>query len=89
MINLNIIAIVLGTKVSRETPDSDNDATCAELRNDEKFMSSVVVDNNGSSSSRPVSIVSEVAAAPTVGPENEEHWPGWMNIVKGKCVTGR
>lgn len=46
--------------MSRETPDSDNDATCAELRNDEKFMSSV--DN-----SRPVSMVSD--AAP-----NEKRW---------------
>lgn len=57
--------------VSRETPDSDNDATCAELRNDEKFMSSV--DN-----SRPVSIVSDAAG---VMASNEKRW---VDIVSGK-----
>lgn len=41
--------------VSKETPDSDNDATCAELKADEGFKSSV---SNGSGS-RPVSISSE------------------------------
>lgn len=39
--------------VSRETPDSDNDATCAELKADEGWKSSVC--NN----SRPMSISSE------------------------------
>ena len=54
--------------VSKETPDSDNDATCAELKADEGFKSSV---NNGSSgSSRPVSISSE--------PERK-----WIDIVSG------
>lgn len=38
--------------VTRETPDSDNDATCAELKADEGWKKSV---NN----SRPVSIASE------------------------------
>lgn len=38
--------------MSRETPDSDNDATCAELKADEGWKSSV---NN----SRPVSVSSE------------------------------
>lgn len=41
--------------VSRETPESDNDATCAELKADEGWKSSI---NN----SRPVSIISESAA---------------------------
>lgn len=38
--------------MTRETPDSDNDATCAELKADEGWKKSV---NN----SRPVSIASE------------------------------
>lgn len=41
------------TLVSRETPDSDNDATCAELKADEGWKSSMT--NN----SRPISISSE------------------------------
>lgn len=41
------------TSVSRETPDSDNDATCAELKADEGWKSSMT--NN----SRPISISSE------------------------------
>lgn len=40
------------TAVTRETPDSDNDVTCAELKADEGWKKSV---NN----SRPVSIASE------------------------------
>lgn len=39
--------------VSRETPDSDNDATCAELKADEGWKSSM------SNNSRPISISSE------------------------------
>lgn len=38
--------------MNRETPDSDNDATCAELKADEGWKSSV-------KSSRPASIASE------------------------------
>lgn len=39
--------------MSRETPDSDNDATCAELKADEGWKSSM------SNNSRPISISSE------------------------------
>lgn len=64
--------------MSRETPDSDNDATCAELRNDEKFMKSV--DNN-----RPLSVVSTSTDATTAaaGPNDRR----WVDIVSGTVET--
>lgn len=51
--NLNEFEIANESTVSRETPDSDNDATCAELKADEGWKSSM------SNSSRPISISSE------------------------------
>lgn len=54
--------------VSRETPESDNDATCAELKADEGWKSSIMKN----STSRPVSIVSET---------NSEK--RWVDIVSG------
>lgn len=60
--------------VAKDTPDSDNDTTCAELKADEGYKSSV---NNGGggtisrSCSRPMSICSE--------PEKR-----WMDVVAGK-----
>lgn len=59
--------------VSRETPDSDNDATCAELKADEGWKSSMMKH----STSRPVSIISE---SNTSGTEKR-----WVNIVSGKA----
>lgn len=40
--------------MSRGTPDSDNDATCAGLKEDEGWKSSI-----GGNNSRPVSVCSE------------------------------
>ncbi|XP_037902850.1 gamma-1-syntrophin isoform X2 [Hermetia illucens] len=47
----------LQKQLSKDTPDSDNDATCAELKADEGFKSSMNCSN--STGSRPVSISSE------------------------------
>ncbi|TMW40810.1 hypothetical protein DOY81_014110, partial [Sarcophaga bullata] len=66
---------------AKDTPDSDNDTTCAELKADEGYKSSV---NNGTisrSCSRPMSICSE--------PEKK-----WVDVVAGNtpddglCNTG-
>ena len=60
--------------VTKDTPDSDNDATCAELKADEGFKSSV---NNGTisrSCSRPMSICSE--------PEKK-----WVDVVSGELSS--
>lgn len=60
--------------VAKDTPDSDNDTTCAELKADEGYKSSV---NNGTisrSCSRPMSICSE--------PEKK-----WMDVVAGKSFS--
>lgn len=60
--------------MAKDTPDSDNDTTCAELKADEGYKSSV---NNGTisrSCSRPMSICSE--------PEKK-----WVDVVAGKCLT--
>lgn len=46
----------LQKQLSKETPDSDNDATCAELKADEGWRSAT---SNNSSGSRPTSICSE------------------------------
>lgn len=57
--------------MAKDTPDSDNDTTCAELKADEGYKSSV---NNGTisrSCSRPMSICSE--------PEKK-----WVDVVAGK-----
>lgn len=68
--------------MSRETPDSDNDATCAELRNDPKFMSQMEqnsgVGGGGGGGSRPVSVVSDAVAT------TERRW---VDIVSGECAT--
>lgn len=50
---INILIKTNESTVSRETPDSDNDATCAELKADEGWKSSM------SNNSRPISISSE------------------------------
>lgn len=60
--------------MSRETPESDNDATCAELMNDEGFQSSIKNIGN----SRPVSMVSE-AATSSSGNDSRR----WVDIVSG------
>lgn len=49
----------LFSSVARDTPDSDNDAMCAELKKDEGWKKSV---NN----SRPTSVASE--------PERNDRW---------------
>lgn len=60
--------------VSRETPESDNDATCAELINDVGFQSSM----NNSGNSRPMSVVSEAATSAS-GSDTKR----WVDIVSG------
>lgn len=50
---INVFVMATVFTVSRETPDSDNDATCAELKADEGWKSSM------SNNSRPISICSE------------------------------
>lgn len=57
--------------VSKETPDSDNDATCAELKADEGFKSSVNNCTISRSFSRPMSICSE--------PEKK-----WVDVISGE-----
>lgn len=56
--------------VSRETPESDNDVTCAELKEDECFQSATR-QNQKNYSSRPGSLCSESGELP------------WIDIVSG------
>lgn len=56
-------------EVARDTPDSDNDVMCTELKKDEGWKKSITVSN-----SRPVSIASE--------PERNDN--RWIDIVSGK-----
>ncbi|XP_067633980.1 gamma-1-syntrophin isoform X2 [Eurosta solidaginis] len=49
----------LQKQLAKETPDSDNDATCAELKADEGYKSSVDNGTISRSCSRPMSICSE------------------------------
>lgn len=72
-LNLNpaFTASIFEIAVSKDTPDSDNDATCAELKADEGFKSSMNCSN--STGSRPVSISSE--------PEKK-----WVDVVTGKVL---
>lgn len=68
-----IVGAAAHISVAKETPDSDNDATCAELKADEGYKSSV---NNGTisrSCSRPMSICSE--------PEKK-----WVEVVAGMYI---
>jgi len=57
--------------VTKDTPDSDNDATCAELKADEGYKSSVNSGTISRSCSRPMSICSE--------PEKR-----WTDVVAGE-----
>jgi len=57
--------------VTKDTPDSDNDVTCAELKADEGYKSSVNSGTISRSCSRPMSICSE--------PEKR-----WTDVVAGK-----
>lgn len=61
--------------VSSETPESDNDATCAKLINDEGFQSSMI---NSGGNSRPVSVISEAATSAS-GHDGKR----WVDIVAG------
>lgn len=50
----------LQKQLSKETPDSDNDATCAELKADEGWRTATS-NNSGGSGSRPTSVCSETS----------------------------
>lgn len=58
--------------MARDTPDSDNDIMCTELKKDEGWKKSTGINN-----SRPVSIASE--------PERNDN--RWIDIVSGKKST--
>lgn len=59
--------------VTKDTPDSDNDVTCAELKADEGYKSSVNSGTISRSCSRPMSICSE--------PEKR-----WTDVVAGRSA---
>lgn len=61
--------------MTKDTPDSDNDVTCAELKADEGYKSSVNSGTISRSCSRPMSICSE--------PERR-----WTDAVAGGKVNG-
>lgn len=59
--------------MARDTPDSDNDAMCVELKKDEGWKKSI-------DSSRPVSIASDITD------RNEKRW---VDIVSGLSYHSR
>lgn len=73
MFTLNMV-LCTHCSVTRETPESDNDATCVELINDEGFQSSM----NNSGKSRPVSLVSEAATSASGNDAKR-----WVDIISG------
>lgn len=68
LLNILISHIQFFLEVARDTPDSDNDIMCTELKKDEGWKKSTGINN-----SRPVSIASE--------PERNDN--RWIDIVSG------